>query len=398
MSPEHPPIEPVGDGRIRPGVAAAPAGDAPSAEPAGEGISDASAAAEADAPSDIESVADDDAGAGTVAQPDADADPSVDTEAPDATAAFFATSGSHQSAIPADFRTGMVAIIGRPNVGKSTLLNRLVGQKISITSRKAQTTRHRILGIATTPTAQFVFVDTPGFQTRHKSVLHKSMHRAIRDAVAGVACVLFVVEAGRFGPEDEAVLQLLPADTPVILVINKSDALDDKRSLLPFIQARSTEHPWAAIVPISAKTGSQIDDLMREIATRLPVSPPIFDADDLTDRSERFLVSEMIREKVFRQLGEELPYGTTVVIDRFVEEPSLKDGRFCRIAATIIVERASHKAMLIGTGGGKLKLIGSEARADIEKLLQARCHLELWVKVKSGWADSAALVRSFGYE
>lgn len=299
----------------------------------------------------------------------------------------------------------MVAIVGRPNVGKSTLLNRLVGQKISITSRKAQTTRHRILGIATTDAAQFVFVDTPGFQTRHKSVLHKSMHRAIRDAVAGVACVLFVVESGRFGEEDEAVLKLLPTggdadandSTPVILVINKSDALDDKRSLLPFMQARAAEHPWAAIVPVSAKTGHQIDDLTGEIAKLLPVAPPLFDADELTDRSERFLVSEMIREKVFRQLGDELPYGMTVVIDRFVEEPS-RAGRFCRIAATIVVERASHKAMLIGAGGGKLKLIGSEARVDIENLLQARCHLELWVKVKSGWADSAALVKSFGYE
>ncbi len=296
------------------------------------------------------------------------------------------------------FRTGMVAIIGRPNVGKSTLLNRFVGQKISITSRKAQTTRHRILGIATTATAQFVFVDTPGFQTRHKSLLHKSMHRAIRDAVAGVSCVLFVVEAGRFGPEDQAVLQLLPGDTPVILVINKSDALDDKRSLLPFLQARAGEHAWAALVPVSAKTGSQIDDLTGEIEKLLPVAPALFDANDLTDRSERFLVSEMIREKVFRQLGDELPYGMTVVIDRFVEEPSLADGRFCRIAATIIVERSGHKAMLIGANGGKLKLIGSEARVDIERLLQARCHLELWVKVKSGWADSAALVKSFGYD
>jgi GTP-binding protein Era len=302
-------------------------------------------------------------------------------------------------AMPDGFKTGMIAIIGRPNVGKSTLLNRFVGQKISITSRKAQTTRHRILGISTTATAQFVFVDTPGFQTRHKSLLHKSMHRAIRDAVAGVTCVLFVVEAGRFGPEDEAVLKLLPTDTPVILVINKADAMDDKATLLPFIQARATEHPWAAIVPVSAKTGLQIANLQEEIEKVLPVAPPLFDADDLTDRSERFLVSELIREKVFRQLGDELPYGMTVVIDRFVEEPSKEDGgRFCRIAATIVVERASHKAMLIGANGGKLKLIGSEARADIEKLLQSRCHLELWVKVRSGWADSAALVKSFGYD
>ena len=299
---------------------------------------------------------------------------------------------------PGDFKTGMVAIVGRPNVGKSTLLNRLVGQKVSITSRKAQTTRHRILGISTTPTAQFVFVDTPGFQTRHKSPLHKSMHRAIRDAIAGVSCVLFVVEGGRFGPDDEAVLKMLPDDTPVILVINKTDAMGDRASLLPFIAARAEQHPWAAVVPVSAKTGLQIDDLRNEIEQLLPAGMALFDADDLTDRSERFLVSEMIREKVFRQLGDELPYGMTVVIDRFIEEPSLEGGRFCRIAATIVVERASHKAMLIGAAGGKLKQIGTDARVDIERLLQSRCHLELWVKVRSGWADSAALVKSFGYD
>ena len=299
----------------------------------------------------------------------------------------------------AGFRTGLVAIVGRPNVGKSTLLNRLVGQKVSITSRKAQTTRHRILGIATTDTAQFVFVDTPGFQTRHRSLLHKTMQRAIHDAVSGVACVLFVVEAGRFGPDDEAVLRLLPRHVPVILVINKVDGAADKAQLLPYIEARSKQHPWAAIVPVSAKTGLQTEALCAEIEQHLPVAPPLFAADDLTDRSERFLVSELIREKVFRQLGDELPYGTTVVIDRFVEEPSAGEGgRFCRIAATIVVERAGHKAILIGAGGGKLKQIGTEARVDIEKLLQSRCHLELWVKVRAGWADSAALIRSYGYE
>ena len=298
----------------------------------------------------------------------------------------------------ADFRCGMIAIIGRPNVGKSTLLNRLVGQKISITSRKAQTTRHRIVGVTTTASAQFIFVDTPGVQMRHKSALHKTMHRAVRDGIAGVACILFVVEAGGFGPDDQIVLDMLPDDVPVILVVNKSDTLTDKASLLPFLQARAEQHAWVAMVPISAKTGLQIAPLMSEIKRLLPIGQPLFDADHLTDRSERFLVSEMIREKVFRQLGDELPYGTTVVIDRFIEEPSPHGGRFCRIAATIVVERANHKAMLIGPGGAKLKLIGSEARADIEKLLDARCHLELWVKVRSGWADSAALVKSFGYE
>ena len=303
-----------------------------------------------------------------------------------------------QTPVPPDFRCGMIAIIGRPNVGKSTLLNRLVGQKISITSRKAQTTRHRIVGVTTTATAQFIFVDTPGVQIRHKSVLHKTMHRAVRDGIAGVACILFVVEAGRFGPDDQIVLEMLPADVPVILVINKTDALDDKASLLPFLQARAEQHAWAAIVPVSAKTGLQIEPLFKEIESLLPIGQPLFDADHLTDRSERFLVSELIREKVFRQLGDELPYGMTVIIDRFIEEPSPHGGRFCRIAASIVVERANHKAMLIGPGGAKLKQIGSEARADIEKLLDARSHLELWVKVRSGWADSAALVKSFGYE
>lgn len=305
-------------------------------------------------------------------------------------------------AAPDVFRTGMVAIIGRPNVGKSTLLNRLVGQKVSITSRKAQTTRHRILGIVTNDRAQFVFVDTPGVQSRHQSALHKTMHRAVRDGMAGVACILFVVEAGRFGPEDAAVLAMLPTDTPVILVVNKVDRVDDKGRLVPFIQARATEHAWASVVPISAKTGLQTAALLDEIEKVLPEGEPMFAEDDLTDRSERFMVSELIREKVFRQLGDELPYGMTVLIDQFVEEPSQDaknpGGRFCRIAASIVVQRDSHKAMLIGAGGAKLKLIGSEARSDIEKLLQSRCHLELWVKVRSGWSDSAALVKSFGYD
>ena len=298
----------------------------------------------------------------------------------------------------ASFRAGMVAIVGRPNVGKSTLLNRLVGQKISITSRKAQTTRHRITGISTTATAQFIFVDTPGLQKKHRSALHQTMNRAVRDGMADVACVLFVVEAGRFGPDDHAVLQMLPQETPAILVVNKSDKLADKSALLPFLQARANDREWAAMVPVSARTGLQIEPLRAEIERLLPIASPLFDADDLTDRSEKFLVAELVREKVFRRLGDELPYGTTVLIDRFIEEASADGGRFCRIAATILVERSSHKAMLIGAGGNKLKQVGSEARADIEKLLQAKTHLELWVKVKSGWADNAALVKSYGYE
>lgn len=297
------------------------------------------------------------------------------------------------SSPPAVFRTGTIAICGRPNVGKSTLLNRLIGAKLSITSRKAQTTRHRITGIITNETAQYVFVDTPGYQTRHRSALNRSMNRAVQAALADVDVVLFVVEAGRFGPEDAAVLKLLPDNRPVVLVVNKIDQLRNKTDLLPFLQQRGNERNYAAVVPVSAETGLQADLLLTEIARHLPEGPPMFDADEMTDRSERFLASEMVREKVFRLVGDELPYGTTVQIDKFEHE-----GEQRRIYATILVERDSHKAMLIGAGGEKLKRIGSEARQDMEKMFGGRIYLELWVKVKAGWADDEAALKSHGYE
>ena len=295
--------------------------------------------------------------------------------------------------IPDGFRTGTIAIVGRPNVGKSTLLNRLIGQKISITSRKAQTTRHRIHGICTTATAQFVFVDTPGFQLRHMNALNKSMNRAVTSALAGVDVVLFVVEAGRFSDADRAVLRLLPADLPVLLVVNKSDQVKDKAELLPYLGARSGERSYHAIVPVSARDGVQTDVLLAEIEKLLPEAPPMFGADEMTDRNERFLATEIVREKVFRLMGDELPYGSTVIIDKFEEE-----GRLRRIFATILVARDSHKGMLIGAGGAKLKQIGTDARLDMEKLFDAPVYLELWVKVKSGWADNEAQLKSCGYE
>jgi len=296
------------------------------------------------------------------------------------------------------FRCGTVAIVGRPNVGKSTLLNRLVGQKLSITSRKPQTTRHRIVGILTNETTQYIFVDTPGFQTRHHGALNKTMNRVVRTALADVDVVLLVVEAGRFGAEDRQVLDLIPANQCVLLVANKTETLGHRDELLPYLAARGGEFDYAALVPVSAKTGLGCDLLLAAIRGHLPEQEAIFPGDEFTDRNERFLVAELIREKVFRLVGDELPYGSTVMIDQFIEEPSPRGGRFCRIAATILVERAGHKAMVIGQGGEKLKHIGSDARGDIEKLLDAKVHLELWVKVKSGWSDDQASLKSYGYD
>jgi len=298
------------------------------------------------------------------------------------------------------FRTGSIAIVGRPNVGKSTLLNHLVGQKVSITSRKAQTTRHRITGILTRGAVQFIFVDTPGFQTKHQSALNRTMNRAVRVALADVDVVVLVLEAGHFGRGDAQVIELLPVDRPVILAVNKADLVKMKSELLPYLAARSAEHDYAAIVPLSAKTGLQTDSLLDEIAKHLPTAPPIFGSDDYTDRNERFLVAELIREKVFRLVGDELPYGCTVTIEKFEEEPATAPagGRFCRIYATVLVDRPNHKAMIIGQGGAKLKQIGTDARHDVERLLDAKVHLELWVKVKSGWSDDQSHLKSYGYD
>ena len=290
-------------------------------------------------------------------------------------------------------RCGLVAIVGRPNVGKSTLLNALVGQKISITSSKAQTTRHRITGVRTEGESQFVFVDTPGFQTKHAAPINRSLNRAVTSTLADVDVVLFVVEAGRFGKDDETVLALLPEGKPALLVANKLDAVARRADLAPWLQKMQARHPFAEFVPLSATRAADAPRLLGIVAPYLPEQDWLYDADALTDRSDRFLAAEIVREKLFRLTGDELPYTSTVVIDKYEEEGNLR-----RIAATIIVEREPHKAMIIGSGGERLKRIGTEARHELEHLLDAKVFLELWVKVKGGWADDQAHLRSYGYE
>ena len=291
------------------------------------------------------------------------------------------------------FHSGFIAIVGRPNVGKSTLLNHLVGQKISITSRKAQTTRHRITGILTEANSQFVFVDTPGFQTQHKNALNRGMNRVVSGALRDVNVVLFVLEAQHYDERDQLVLKLLPDATPVILVISKVDMLADKGELLPFIERLATERKFAAIVPVSAKQDKQLDTLLDAIRQYLPEGEPIYAADEITDRNERFLAAELLREKVFRFTGEELPYSVSVVIEQFKQE-----GKLRRIHAAILVDKESHKAMLIGKKGEKLKEIATQARLDMEKLFDGKVFLEVFVKVKSGWADDERVLKSLGYE
>ena len=300
---------------------------------------------------------------------------------------------AEQPAADAPQRCGLVAIVGRPNVGKSTLLNALVGQKISITSRKAQTTRHRITGIRTVGSAQFVFVDTPGFQMKHGTALHRTLNRTVLSSLSDVDVVLFLVEAGRFGLDDAKVLALLPPGKPALLIANKLDAVERRNELLPWLKSMQERHAFAEFVPMSARKQADVQRLFGILAPYLPEAPWLHEEDALTDRSERFLAGELIREKLFRLTGDELPYSSTVQIDRFDEEPRLK-----RIAATIIVERDAHKGMVVGAGGERLKRIGSEARQELEQLLGAKVFLELWVKVRSGWADDEAHLRSFGYE
>jgi GTP-binding protein Era len=293
----------------------------------------------------------------------------------------------------ADFRCGYIAIVGRPNVGKSTLMNMLIGANVSITSRKAQTTRHRITGIQTRPDAQFIYVDTPGFQTRHNNALNKTLNRTVTTTLTAADTVLFVVEAGSFGEADQLVLDLMPKNVPAILVINKSDKVKDKAQLMPFAQKIAALHDFAAIVPVSARQRFQLDRLEAEIRRHLPENAAVFDEDDITDRSEKFLATEIIREKVFRFVGDELPYTSTVVLEKFEQEGALR-----RIFAAILVERDMHKAMVIGQKGARLKDISSQARLDMEKLFGGPVYLEIWVKVKSGWADNQAGLRAYGYE
>ncbi len=290
-------------------------------------------------------------------------------------------------------RCGLLAIVGRPNVGKSTLLNALVGQKVSITSAKAQTTRHRITGIRTVNDTQFVFVDTPGFQTRHSAPLNRTLNRTVQGVLGDVDLVLFVVEAGRFGLDDAKVLSLMPSDKPVMLIANKLDAVHRRADLAPWLKGMQDRHAFAEFIPLTAKKDADVQRLLGILKPYLPQQPWFYEEDALTDRSDRFLASELIREKLFRLTGDELPYTSTVVIDKFEEEGNLR-----RIAATIIVERDAHKGMVIGSEGERLKRIGSEARQELEKLMDATVFLELWVKVRSGWADTEEHLRSYGYE
>jgi GTP-binding protein Era len=316
-------------------------------------------------------------------------------------------------------RCGLIAIVGRPNVGKSTLLNALVGQKISITSKKAQTTRHRITGVRTVGATQFVFVDTPGFQTTQTKALNRTLNRTVTSALADVDVVLFVVEAGRFGLPDAKVLSLLPPGKPALLIANKLDAMPRRNDVLPWLRSMQERHPFAEFVPMSAERAADVERLFGIVEPYLPEQPWFYEEDALTDRSDRFLASEIVREKLFRLTGDELPYSCTVVVEKFEEDtgpqapavPSPPPGgaappwggpaaarRLVRIAATIVVERDAHKGMVIGEGGERLKRIGSEARQELERLLGARVFLELWVKVRSGWADDESHLRSYGYE
>jgi GTPase len=294
-------------------------------------------------------------------------------------------------------RCGLIAIVGRPNVGKSTLLNALVGQKISITSRKAQTTRHRITGVRTRGATQFVFVDTPGFQTEHqgkgRTALNRNLNRTVQATLGDVDLVLFLVEAGRFGLNDAKVLALLPPDKPAILVANKLDAVQRRADILPWLKAMPERHPFAEYVPMSATREADVERLFAIVEPYLPEQDWMYEEDALTDRSERFLASEIIREKLFRLTGDELPYASAVVIEKFEEEGNLR-----RISAAIVVEREAHKGMIIGEGGERLKRIGSEARQELERLMDGKVFLEIWVKVRSGWADNEEHLRSYGYE
>jgi GTP-binding protein Era len=302
------------------------------------------------------------------------------------------------SPLPSVLRCGRLAIVGRPNVGKSTLLNALVGQKISITSRRSQTTRHRIMGILTRGPSQFVFVDTPGFQITHTAALNHVLNKTVHSSLDGVDVVLFVVQAGLFLPSDERVLTLLqqvvPAPMPIFLVANKLDLIRQRADLAPWLQGMGQKHQFAQWIPLSARRPADITRLLNICEPYLPEQAWAYAADELTDRSERFLVAEIVREKLFRQMGDEVPYTSTVQVEKFEEK---NKGRLRHLTVGITVERPQHKGMLIGRGGHRLKQIGTEAREDLEKLWGIRIFLELWVHVRSGWADDEAKIRSFGY-
>ena len=291
-------------------------------------------------------------------------------------------------------RCGFVAIVGRPNVGKSTLLNHLVGQKVSITSSKPQTTRHRVIGIKTAEGAQAIYVDTPGLHGGRGRAIDRAMSRAALGTLQDVDLVVFVVEALRWTGDDARVAERLrDLRVPVILAVNKVDRVERKEDLLPYLEELGTRGSFAEVIPVSARAGIQLDVLEREVRRRLPESAPLFSTDQVTDRSERFLAGEIIREKLMRRLGQEVPYRLTVEIERFSEE-----GATTKIDAVIWVEKPGQKAIVIGAEGKMLKAVGAEARADIERMLEKRVFLGLWVKVREGWSDDDRALRQLGYD
>ncbi|WP_204319056.1 GTPase Era [Pelistega ratti] len=291
------------------------------------------------------------------------------------------------------FKTGFIAVVGRPNVGKSTLINALIGSKISIVSRKAQTTRHRIHGVLTQNNTQFVFVDTPGFQTRHGGAMNRMMNRVVTQTLADVDVVVHVVEAGKWSEGDENVVPLLPSSKKCILVISKVDLLKNKNDIFAFTTKILQKFPYDAIVPLSAVKGVQLDILLDEIAQRLPEGEPMFDEEAMTDRSVRFITGELIREKIFRLVGDELPYASTVQIEKWDET---EEG--VHINACVVVERESHKPILLGAKGLHMKRIATEARQDIREMLDKPVFLEIYIKVRKGWSDKESALRDLGYE
>jgi GTP-binding protein Era len=294
----------------------------------------------------------------------------------------------------ADFRCGLVALVGRPNVGKSTILNRIMGQKISITSRRPQTTRHRILGIKTDEHSQIIFVDTPGLHTRQPRAMNRYLNRAASDSLRDVDVVIFVVEGTRWLKDDDWVVEKLRRlKVPVILAVNKTDRINNRQTLLPQLEMLAKKMNFSDLIPVSARVGDNLDMLERAVVRCLPASPPYYPDDQVTDRSERFLAAELVREKLFRRLGEELPYGLTVEIERFKEERNV-----LHIHALIWVEKSSQKPIVIGRKGERLKQIGRDARIDMEKMFGHKVFLQLWVKIKEGWADDDRALRSLGYD
>jgi len=290
-------------------------------------------------------------------------------------------------------RCGTIGIAGRQNTGKSSLLNRIVGEKLSIVSARPQTTRHLITGILTRDDCQYIFVDAPGQQSRLRSSFHRTLNRRATEAARDADVALFVVEAGRFGPEDRASLEHIPQSQKVIAAVNKIDTLRRESDLIPFLDRLSKTRAFEAVVPVSAKTGRNIPALLRALREALPEAPAVYPPDQLTDRDERFFAAELLREKIFEEMGEELPYRCEVLIDSFKQE-----GRLRRIEASILVERDSQKAIVIGAGGERLKRMASSARKDMEKLFGGKVYLGTWVKVRKSWTDDARVLRQLGYE